>query len=363
VRSRLAIPLCAALAAGCGAGHRPASFSELEVAVGKGAGDSQARAEAVRYLALARDAADHGNSAQAARFAELGLVEARMAAAEARQSEARARLEAAERQGKELARDKERLEGLIDAEERAGERARIRRHVETVVDAERRKAAAEEELRGAATDEVDDARVEVGREMIARAEVELDALAAGGAAEADLAPVHAALDAAGKRLSARDLAGVQEQAEDAAIAVREAKERLRDRARPGAGEALAASLREAGLEASPDDMGIVVPFGDPFAKGMALSQAGQASARILGRALSGHADARLLVLSSASDLSEKKARALASALEAAGVPAASITVRGCGVSSPIDALRPPARGKRDRTAVVVVRAVDAQGNR
>ncbi|MDD5308502.1 MAG: hypothetical protein PHU25_14365 [Deltaproteobacteria bacterium] len=360
MRSRLAIVLCVALAAGCAAGHKPASLAEFEAEVGKGAARSQAEAEATRYLALARRAASDGDEEQTVRFAELGLIEARVAAAEARQAEARVRLDAAAKQGRALARDKERLEGLIDAEERARERARIRSHVEQVVDAERRKAAAEEELRGRADGEVEDARVEVGREMIARTEVELDALVARGAGEAELAPVRAALKTAGARLAVKDAAGVQEQAEDAGVSMREVRERLPG---PKTADAMATSLREAGLEVSVDDIGIVVPLGDPFAKGALLSQAGQTSAKILGRALSIHPEARLIVLTSAAALSEKRAKAFASALEAAGVPAASITARGCGASSPIDALRPPAKGRRDRTAVVVVSVAPPQGSR
>jgi hypothetical protein len=360
VPSRLALAVVAALAAGCAAGARPASLAELEAAVDKGAPGSQAQAEASRYLALARDAADAGNGDEARRLAELGLIEARFAAAQARQAEARARLDTARRRGEKLARDQERLEGLIDAEERGRERARIRRHVEDVVDAERRKAAAEEELRGAVPAEVDDARVQIGREMIAGAEVELDALAAQGVREEDLSPARAALGTARVRLAAKDVAGVQEHAEDAAVAMREVRERLRDEARPDPAQAMVASLRAAGIEASTDDLGVVVPLGDPFAKGAALSPAGQAGARALGRALAAHPEARLLVLSSATALSDKKAEAFAAALEAAGVPRPSITVRGCGASSPIDALRPPANGRRDRAAVLLV---FAQGNR
>jgi hypothetical protein len=279
-----------------------------------------------------------------------------VAAAQARQALARTRLEAALGQGRELARDQERLEGLIESEERGRERARIRRHVEDVVDAERRKAAAEEELRGAVPGEIDDARLEIGGELVARAAVELDALAARGTRDDDLAPARAALETARARLTARDVAGVQEHAEDAAVAMREVRERLRDGSRPEPAGAVAESLRAAGIEASMDELGIVVPLGDPFAGGAALSPAGQAGAKALGRALSAHPQARLLVLSSAVALSAKKAEALASALAASGVPAASITARGCGDASPLDALRPPAKGKRDRTAVVVVLA-------
>ena len=131
----------------------PASLAQLEVLIES---DDAQRAKSVaveswsesqRYLRLAREALDRGNSQEADRFATLGMLNAKLAMTMLREATARRSVEEIGEHRRQVEVEWERVSAQIGRLEEELERARMREHLEGVVDESRRRAAAQEESR------------------------------------------------------------------------------------------------------------------------------------------------------------------------------------------------------------------------
>jgi len=358
----------------------PRSLGELEALVKSPRAERaeetavEAWSEGMRYLRMAREALDDGDADQADRFAQLGTVHTKIAIATTREILAEERLEAARREQHDIDLDLERVGTDLSLLERAIERERIRAHLERVVDETRRKAAAEEELREKALDERDrralaGARLEVARELVARAaighEVLSSLVAAGVVIEERVLPTGGALDAARDSLASGDLASVQEHAELAGVETRRILDELWSQAEGGSAEGTVADIEAAvtgaGFEARPEDLGVGVPIGGA-GKGKSLDNKTRKAIASLAEAVgelvsSGRARVVVVAVDRAgtgklsSKRSEGRASAVAAALVAAGFDERVVLHRGFGAATPLEALL---GGKGDRAAILLV---------
>ena len=277
VRGARAVLVLALLGASCGPAVAPRSLGELEALVKSPRAEraedmaTEAWSEAMRYLRMSREALDDGDAEQTDRFAELGIVHAKIAIAATREILAADRLETARRERHDIDLELERVSSDLTVLERAVERERIREHLEQVVDETQRKAAAEEELREKALTEQDrraltGARLEVARELVGRAAIGLDVLNAlagsGVMIEERVLPTQGALEAARAHLAAGNLVGVQEQCELAGVEMRRIWDDLWAQQEDGAVEAALDEIERAvvgaGHEALREDLGIGV---------------------------------------------------------------------------------------------------------
>jgi hypothetical protein len=214
---------------------------------------------------------------------QLESIQDKIAMTSLREQRAREQLEAAGEVESQRELEIGRLTSAIAAMERMLTRDRVRRHVEAVVDAGRRRAAEAEAQRGADA-ALGGARLEIGREMLARSRVEaavLGALVAAGAAlEEQRAAADGAVALAEQALGREDLAAVQERVEEIGVAAH----RAFAWAFEGAQKAPAARIAEmverleaAGVDAVPDEYGAAVSLAGAGKKGK------QAACRSAGR--------------------------------------------------------------------------------
>ena len=271
--------------AGCGPAERPESLRQLEALAGaEDAADAPNAAatawgEAQRYLALASEALDVGDAADADRLASLGLIQGKLAMTSLREERARGQLEAVAEIESQRELEIERLTSAIAAMEQILARDRVRRHVEAVIDVSRRRAAAAEE-QGAGAQKGDarlgEARLEVGREMLGRSRVEaavLGALVGAGAAlEEQKASADGAVALAEQALERKDLAVVQERVEEVGAAAHRAFAWAfegADAAKTTRITETVVRLTAAGFDAVPDDYGAAVSLARAGKKGKA----------------------------------------------------------------------------------------------
>ncbi|MBW2278149.1 MAG: hypothetical protein JRF63_11690 [Deltaproteobacteria bacterium] len=370
------------LTSACGPAVAPRSLGELEALVRSPRAERaedvavEAWTEGMRYLRLSRDALADGDGEQSDRFAELGIVHAKIAVASTREILAAERLETARRERHDIELELERVESDLTVLERVIERERIRAHLEQVVDETRRKAAADEELREHALDEQErkslgGARLEVARELVGRAAVGLEALlalaAAGALIEERVLPTQGALKAARDSLERGDLAAVQEHSELAGVETRRIWDELWAQREPGAAEQalteIEQAVKQAGLEASREDLGIGVMI-DGSIKGKGLDKQTRASLGALAGAVDELVEAgRVRVLVVAVDRSgsgkrgvtsrrsDERSAAAAAVLVEAGLEDNAVFHSGFGAATPLEALL---GGKSDRIAVLLV---------
>jgi hypothetical protein len=378
---RAVVVAVALVVAACGPALRPSSLTELESIVREQDAEelegaaAESWSEGKRYLRLAREALAQGDEHNADRFAELGIVHAKIAMATAREVKANERLEQARETRSEVDRELERVQSALTRLERELERERIRVHLTEALDELRLKAAADDELREQDLSEEElkqlkGARFEVAREMVGRAEVGLLALralsSAGALDEERLLPVQGSLDSARKRLAAGDIAGVQEQVEIAGIETRrlwdEVWQPLDEGAAREAAKAIVEALERGGLEATEEELGVGALLATSTAG--TLSKKGRTEARALAESLAALAEpgaVRLVVVAvdrtppaaKPKKLKSGQARAsdAAAAIVAAGLDERAVSHRGCGPVRPLVALQ---SGSSRRIAVLVV---------
>jgi hypothetical protein len=366
----------ALLFVGCVTVPPPASLHQLEEMTFDERSDQAKKqapgawSEVERYLKQAHEALNDGNLDQAQRFAVLGIIQAKIALADIAQVEAGDRLAEAAERHRELETRKERIAQQFEQTLKELERTRIREHLERVVEKTRRRAAVAEELgegRLAPDDraELGDARVQVGREMIARARVWigiLEALVVGNSIPRErVMLVTGAMKMAQDRLLRGGLAGVQEQVETIGVEAR------RIFAQVWRGDAnsensnltdLADALDAAGFDMSNEEFGRAIRFGG----GARPARARKTVDRRLndfGRIVAATDRIQLVILVStgshdAAALAEKSSRKrgvqVRRILERNGVSRERIVVSECGAATPLVSMR----GGSERIAILIV---------
>ncbi len=361
----------------CGAAHPPQSLGELkdltkDDRVGLAREEAPGSwSEGTRYLAMAEQAVQEGDSKNADRLARLGIIQIKTALASAEQATARMRLEAALEKKRELAEEFERVQAGVSRLEAEKERERIRRHLENVVDATRRRAAAAEKvtedlLSGKAQEALVDARAEVGQEMMARIRVWRDLLLAlveaGALAEKRTALVEGQIKLADERLSNADLAGVQQHIENAGIEARRLLEEVwagKNKEQSQMLNQMSEQLSSKGFDIVEEEFSNAVRFIIPLSKRGRPPGNWTEPLISLGKALVDVERLDVIVLASAGSLdkpeeskkqSHRRAEAAVEALIKAGLPKKRIHLSECGAASPLTALK---QGK-ERIAVLLV---------
>ncbi|MDJ0764796.1 MAG: hypothetical protein QNJ97_17580 [Myxococcota bacterium] len=307
--------------------------------------------EGTRYLSLAEKAAAQGDTDKADRLANLGIIQTKAALAGVARVSAQDRLDAVLKEQARLNRELEQTRSAVRQLEAMKERLRIREHLVRTVDETYRRAAAAETLREAALTKehrelLNDARLTMGREMMARANIWqkiLSIYAAAGAIEAHRIVLTSGSLALGKAaLDQRDLAALQGHIETAGIETRRLMNEIwegRDKDRT----AMLATLREALVSANFDvvdeefGMGIVLPLG------RGKTEPKPTDIARLADIIMPHQNHVLVVATvrgtfrppKAMNKSTSLASRIAQALERAGVPGKRVFFTGSGLSAPL----------------------------
>ncbi|MCP4674215.1 MAG: hypothetical protein GY854_01580 [Deltaproteobacteria bacterium] len=355
-----------ALLTACGAARPPVSLEELRsLTVSKNA--KQAREEApgawsegIRYLAMAEEAVQSGDSQKAERFAGIGIIRVKVALASAEQAAARSRLESALESKRSVEDELERVRDALRRLEAEDERQRLRRHLEGVVDVTRRRAFAAEEIRegsllGEEGEALSDARQELGREMMSRAGIWrhiLEMLVSAKALdEKRTTMIKGELKLADEKLRGSDLVGLQQHLESAGVEARRltvdvwrGKEEEREKAEARLAEQLASD----GFDVVQEEFGPAVRFNVPVLKRGKPKKDWSRPLVGLGKTLAKEDKLRVVVLVSAGSASRlrkakkvslKRAQTAAKALVDGGMAKDRIRSVGCGPSAPLVALR------------------------
>jgi hypothetical protein len=327
--------------------------------------------EGLRYLSLARDAADAGSEVQADRFARLGMLHIRIALAAHQHATYRDRLEVALQEKHALSMKEERLQSRLAHIEITQVRRDMRKHLASILDASLLTAAATETLTerqpnsGKRTNKAE-ARRRVGHEMIARTEAlerVLQVYVAAGMLDKEKARVVAReIGRAREKLLLPDLVGVQQHLESAVIA---ANRLLADswhnqkNSRAECDEMAAAKLVEGGFYVVRDAIGPTVAF---VISGPKPTKNWAREVRKLGRMLAKMDTVHLVVIASSGTTvrpkktlkkSRKRANATAELLARSGIDRGRLHAFGFGGTSPLGSLR----AGRERVAVLIVPTV------
>ena len=337
----------------------PASLAQLEAVIES---DDAERAKAIaleswseseRYLRLAREALDRGDSQEADRFATLGMLNSKLAMTMLREAAARRSVEEIGERRRQVEVEWERVSARIGRLEEEMERARMREHLEGVVDESRRRAAAQEELREEDLEKgkreaLDGARAQIGREIMARARLGYRVISslvdAGKMTEERLMPILGALEMAGERSVKGDLAGLQEYAERSGVETRrlwaEAWGDPSEVSLSQAIDAMGQALETAGFKVGREEFGVSVKVEFKQVRGK-LSGGTKKLVSDLAQWCGTRENVRLLVIarwSKASDAAKKRSRERAAllkeALVKAGVGTDMVTSFGCGLARP-----------------------------
>ncbi len=353
----------------------PASLAQLEAVV-ESDDAQQAKsvaeeswAESLRYLRLAREALGRGNSEEADRFATLGMLNSKLAMTMLREAAARRNVEEIGERRRTVELEWERVSAQIVKLEEELERARMRAHLEGVVDESRRRAAAQEELREGDLEKgkreaLDDARAQIGREMMARARLGYRVISslvdAGKMTEERLMPILGALEIAGERSVKGDLAGQQEYAERSGVETRRLWAEVwgdpSEEEASRAIDALGKALETAGFKVGREEFGVSIKVESRQGRGK-LSGGAKKMVSDLAKWCGTRENVRLLVIArwgKASDTAKKRSQARASliseALVKAGMGKDVVTSFGCGFARPARLMD----DKRVSAAVLVI---------
>ena len=333
-------------------------LTDHEMAEGAQKYAPRAWAEGIRYLALAGDAIDDGDEAEADRFAELGLIHIKIALASAEQVVARERLEAARARRHKLEQETGRIQALVANLEAQQERERIRRHLVNVLGDGRLMALAADEIREREMTPKEETalnrvRDEVGSQMISRARLSaqiVKTLVSEGRLDPErVVLVGGPLGLAEEDLKKRELITLQEHVEVAGIEARRIIDELwedGEQKRSDAIENLRRELSSLNIGFASEEYGISVPVDVPKKKRKKKSKDPELS-RLAGL-LNSHRDFALLVVGSAGppkvpkkalSRSLERAGRVAKALVQSGVLNGRVIAYGCGSTVPLVSLK------------------------
>ncbi len=350
---------------GCAVATPPPSFGQLESFVEAGRIEKVngpaplAWSEGLRYWSLAEEALDRGKLDQADRYAQLGIIQLKIALADAKQVAARKRWSELKAELLTIEKEIERTAHATEQMEVELERIRLRRHLVSVVQKTRRQAAAQEltteqRLSPEKHEELRAARREVGWQLIHRARVWRSMIDVwtvhAGVAGQTLSQVDAALERALNHLKNGALVDVQQNVEQVAI---EARRVITDRLElTGApvilpGEPVLQELEAAGFTVTSEEYGTAITIPAFGVVRNRLTKRQEKKLAPLGQIVKDR-DLQLMVLTTgggfhrpkqAQQKSDEMAATITKSLIRSGLRAERITPVGCGFTAPLAALR------------------------